>query len=134
MAGNGQAKGSACRDKRSSGFHQDSRRYGKTIFPGWPIEFTGRVREAGWIEQKNGIFPVYGSRDRFRDVVRMFRKTGFTTGRYHRTGRKSGDLPGKNIGSSPDKSADCHTRFTTIDLQDRDAAIPVVPGRVCPGK
>lgn len=39
MAGNGQAGGSAGRDKRSSGFHQDTRGYDKYIFPGRSIEF-----------------------------------------------------------------------------------------------
>jgi len=78
MAGNGLAKGSACRDKKSSGFHGDIRKYGKNIFPGRSNDLICIVQEAGRIEQKDGIFPHYGSRDRLRDFVRMFGKTGFT--------------------------------------------------------
>jgi hypothetical protein len=62
----------------SSGFHQDIRKYSKTIFPGLPIEFICIVQETGRIEHKDGIFPRYGSRDRVRDFIRMFGKTGFT--------------------------------------------------------
>jgi hypothetical protein len=131
---NGQAGGSAGRYRRSSGFHQDIGRYGNYIFPGRSIAFICIVREAGWIEQKDGIFPGYGSRDRLRDGVRMFREACFTTRYSYPTGRKSCDLPGNNLSHHPRKSANRHTGFTTVHLHDPTTVVPVVPGRVCPGE